>query len=172
MRSWVALALVAMGGWSVGAPALPAQVAPTALAPVARRNVAKLVFDDGVIAVDAHSDGRVVIGAAHGDSTLAISITARGAKEWADSTARIVARRVRTSRTPRAYRSTVSSPDNGAGVSFTRHVERGVSTYRLFFANASYGGFPFEVSKRETGLLVRALRKAAVTARKMGKGEI
>lgn len=133
-------------------------------AQVARRNVATLPFDQGVIVVDAHGDGRVVIGAAHGDSTIAIPLRAGAVREWADSIARFVARRVAVSRRTRTFRSTVTNPETGAGVTFTRQVTRGKSTYRLFFANTSYGGFPFEVSKQEADVLARALRRGVKTA--------
>jgi hypothetical protein len=132
---------------------------------VIRRNVATLPFEDGLIVVDAHSDGKVVIGASHGDSTSATPLPAATVKEWADSTARLLARRVPRSSKPRVYRSSMVNPETGAGVSFTRRVTRGKSTYRLFFANARYGGFPFELSKGEGELLVHSLRKAEKTAR-------
>lgn len=135
----------------------------------AQRNVAKLVFDGGVIAVDARADERLVVGAAVGDSTLIVPIPIGRARDWANAVAAILARRVPASRTPRQYRSLLVDPDSGAGVSLTRHVLRGRSTYRLFFANTSFGGFPLDVSRREAMLLVRAVRRGVVVSRAMAR---
>ena len=44
--------------------------------------------------IDAHSDGKVVIGASAGDSTIATPFPAADVRQWADSTARLLARRV------------------------------------------------------------------------------
>ncbi|MBX6333391.1 MAG: hypothetical protein IRY91_16205 [Gemmatimonadaceae bacterium] len=138
-------------------------------APVVRRNVAKLPFEDGAIVVDAHSDGAIVVGAAHDDSTIAIALPGPAVREWADSAARILAKRIRNARTPRTYRALVTSPQTGEGISFTRQVSGKTSEYRLFFANAHYGGFPIEISPDEAELFVRVLHKAVRVARAMEK---
>jgi hypothetical protein len=144
--------------------ALAAPPAPLA-AQVTRRTVATLPFVHGLIVIDAHSDGRIVVGASHDSGAIATSLAAPTVKEWADSTARILAFRAPASRTARAYRATMVNEQTGAGISFTRHVTRGASTYRLFFADSSYGGFPFEVSRSEAQLLVDNLRRAVAVAR-------
>jgi hypothetical protein len=162
-RALASLALAA----SLAAPLRAQADSDSVAAPVVRRNVAKLPFEDGAIVVDAHSDGAVVIGAAHDDSTIAISFTGHAVREWADSAARILAKRIRNAKTPRAYRALVTSPQTGEGISFTRQVSGKTSEYRLFFANAHYGGFPIEVARDEAELLVRVLHKAARVARAM-----
>ena len=142
-----------------------AALSPSLHAQVTRRTVATLPFAQGLIVVDAHSDGRIVVGASRDSGTIATSLAAPAVKEWADSTARILAFRAPAARTPQAYRATVVNERTGAGISFTRHVTRGASTYRLFFADSSYGGFPFEVSRSEAQLLVDNLRRAVAVAR-------
>src|SRR5581483_11409548 len=118
------LLLAAAGAWLTAMPAV---------AQVQRRNVAQLPFADGVIVIDAHSDGRVVIGAAHGDSTAIVSLPAHAAQEWADSVAHLLATRVRATPRQRADRRVVDDPETGAGISFTRYALRGALRYRLFF---------------------------------------
>jgi hypothetical protein len=136
-----------------------------------RRNAATLAFEHGVIVVDARADGRVVIGASAGDSTLIVPIPVWRARDWADSTAAILARRVPSSRRPRSYRSLMTDPDSGAGVSLTRHVLRGRSTYRLYFANTSFGGFPLDVSRHEATLLVHAVRRGIADVRTLARAD-
>lgn len=159
---------------AAGAPGLRAAALALVLAcplaaqaPVRRSNVATLPFEDGLIVLDAHSDGRVVIGASHGDSTIAVSLPAEQVKLWADSTARLLARRVRKSSERRSYRSSVVNHEIGGGVSFTRHVTAGESVYRLYFANTTYGGFPFDLSRDEGGIFVHSLREAVRRAREL-----
>ncbi|HEX6533310.1 MAG TPA: hypothetical protein VF041_01865 [Gemmatimonadaceae bacterium] len=156
--SLAAAAVVALSAGAAAQRARPAQ-----------RNVAKLLFDSGVIAVDARADSHIVIGAAVGDSTLVVPIPVSRAREWVDSASAILARRVRRSKHPRHYRSLMVDPDSGAGVSLTRHVVYGRSTYRLFFANTSFGGFPMGLSRREADLLVRAVRRAVTASRAMAR---
>jgi hypothetical protein len=134
-------------------------------AQVTRRTVATLPFAEGLIVIDAHSDGSIVVGASSDTNTIATSLAATAVKEWADSTARLLAFRPPAARDPRAYRATVVNQRTGAGISFTRHVTRGASTYRLFFADSSFGGFPFDVSRSEAQLLVDNLRRAVTVAR-------
>ena len=141
------------------APPLAAQVA------VVRRNVATLPFEYGLIVIDAHSDGTVVVGASAGDSTIATPLPAAEVQLWADSTARILARRVPKNAKPRVYRSGIVNRETSAGISFTRRITAGKSAYRLFFANSSYGGFPFDLSRGETDQFVKSLRSAAKMAR-------
>lgn len=134
---------------------------------VARRNVATLPFEHGLIVIDAHSDGKVVVGASAGDSTIATPFQAAEAKIFADSTARLLARRVPKSAKSRTYRSGIVNRETSAGISFTRRSSDGKSTYRLFFANSSFGGFPFDVSRAEADQFVASLRRSVRTAREM-----
>jgi hypothetical protein len=134
---------------------------------VVRRNAATLPFEHGLIVIDAHSDGKVVIGASAGDSTIATPLPAAEVNRWADSTARLLARRVPKSVKQRVYRSGVVNRETSAGISFTRRISAGKSTYRLFFANSNYGGFPFDVNRAEADQFVKALRRAVRTAREL-----
>jgi hypothetical protein len=147
--------------------AFAASATGQAQGPVVRRNVATLPFENGLIVIDAHSDGKVVIGASAGDSTIATPFPAAEVGQWADSTARLLARRVPKSVKERVYRSGIVNRETSAGVSFTRRISSGKSAYRLFFANSSYGGFPLDVSRAEADQFVKSLRRAFKTAREL-----
>jgi hypothetical protein len=153
---WRRLAAAAMLAGVIAVPA-SAQAA-------AHRTVATLALQHGVIGIDALSNGHVLIGGSTdaGDATVNLSIGV--AQELADSINKIVARRVGT-RTTRVYRTIASDPATGAGVSFARHVTKGTSAYRFFFANGGNTGFALDVSARELSLVVRAVRKAVHLAR-------
>lgn len=155
--------LVAASLAPVGAAPLAAQ------APVVRRNVATLPFEHGLLVIDAHSDGQVVVGASVGDSTIATSFPAAQVRVWADSTARLLARRVPTKARPRVYRSGIVNRETSAGISFTRRIAAGKSRYRFFFANTSFGGFPFDMSRSEADHFVRSLRSAVKMARALSR---
>jgi hypothetical protein len=90
-------------------------------------------------------------------------------KLWADSTARLLARRVPRTAKTRLYRSNLVNRETSAGVSFTRRINAGKSSYRLFFANTSYGGFPFDVSRSEADQFVLSLRRAVKIARDLSR---
>jgi hypothetical protein len=134
---------------------------------IVRRNAATLPFEHGLIVIDAHSDGKVVVGASAGDSTIATPLAAAEVKLFADSTARLLARRVPKSVKQRVYRSGIVNRETSAGISFTRRIGSGKSTYRLFFANSSFGGFPFDLSRAEADQFVASLRRAVRTAREL-----
>ena len=153
------------------AVSLAPRVAPplAAQAPAVRRNAATLPFEHGLLVIDAHSDGQVVVGASVGDSTIATSFPAAEVKLWADSTARLLARRVPKAAKPRVYRSGIVNRETSAGISFTRRISAGKSSYRIFFANSSYGGFPFDLSRSEVDQFVKSLRGAVRMARELAK---
>ena len=155
----------------VAAALAPASPSPLAAQDpvVVRRNAATLPFEHGLIVVDAHSDGTVVVGASAGDSTIATPLPASQVKLWADSTARLLARRVPRTAKARVYRSSVVNRETSAGISFTRRINAGKSSYRFFFANTSYGGFPFDVSRSEADQFVRSLRSAVKMVRELSK---
>jgi hypothetical protein len=157
--------LVATTAWLVPLATSPLEAQDA----VVRRNAATLPFEHGLIVIDAHSDGQVVVGASVGDSTIATPLPAPEVKLWADSTARLLARRVPKAAKPRVYRSGVVNRETSAGISFTRRISGGKSSYRLFFANTSYGGFPFDVSRSEADQLVQSLRSAVKMARALSR---
>ncbi len=139
------------------APAVRAQAA-------AHRTVATLVLQHGVVGIDALSNGHVLIGASTDAGNATVNLSVGAARELADSIARIRARQVGR-RTTRVYRTVAADPATGAGVSFARHVTKGASTYRFFFANGGNTGFPLDVSAHEVSLVLRAVRRAAQLAR-------
>jgi hypothetical protein len=122
------------------------------------RNVATLALQHGVVAVDALSNGHVLVGASTDSGTATINLPVFAAREFTDSTKRIVAHHVAVSRHRRIFRSVATDGRTGAGISFARHVTRGVSVYRFFFSRADATGFPLDVSSRELGLVLRALQ--------------
>lgn len=138
---------------------LIAAAAPARGQAAVHRTVATLALQHGVIGIDALSTGHVLIGASTDAGTATVSLSGGVAQELADSIARISARRVGT-RTTRVYRTVGTDPATGAGVSFARHVTKGVSVYRFFFANGGNTGFPLDVSRRELTLVLRGLRRA------------
>lgn len=143
-------------------------IAAAAIAPLAaagaqaavHRNVATLALRNGVVAIDALSNGHVLVGASTDSGTVTVDLPVRTAREFADSTRRLVAHRVPVSRRERVYRSVATDGTTGAGVSFARHVMRGASIYRFFFSRADATGFPLDVDARELRLVLDALRKA------------
>lgn len=155
----IRIAVLLVASALLTAPKLEAQTS------VVRRNVATLPFEHGLIVIDAHSDGKVVVGASVGDSTIATPFAAAEVKLFADSTARLLARTVPKSVKERSYRSGVVNGETSAGISFTRRINAGKSAYRFFFANSDFGGFPFDVSRVEADQFVASLRRAVRTAR-------
>ena len=145
------------------APAVRAQAA-------VHRTVATLPLQHGVVGIDALSNGHVLIGASTGAGNATVNLSADVAQELADSITRITARRV-GARATRVYRAVATDPATGAGVEFARHVTTGASTYRLFFANGGNTGFPLDVTSRELGLLLRAVKRATHLARTLAAAD-
>lgn len=144
---------------------LVALVGPAVRAQAAvHRTVATLALEHGVVGIDALSNGHVLIGASTDAGNATVNLSVGLAQDLADSIARITARRV-GSRTTRVYRTVATDPATGAGVEFARHVAKGASSYRLFFANGGNTGFPLDVSPRELSLVLRAVRRAIHLAR-------
>ena len=141
-----------------------------ARAQAVHRTVATLALQHGVIGIDALSTGHVLIGASTDAGNATVSLAADAANELADSIARIRARGVGR-RTTRVYRTVATDPATGAGVQFARHVTKGASTYRLFFSTGDVRGFPMDVSSRELGLVLRAVRRAVRTARTLAAAD-
>ena len=129
------------------------------------RNVATLALDQGVIAIDALSNGHILVGASTSAGTATIPLTVFAARQFTDSTRRIIAHRVPVSRRERVYHSLATAEHSGAGVSFARHVTRGANVYRFFFSRDDATGFPLDVSARELKLVIEALQKGVREAR-------
>ena len=143
-----------------GVTDLPAQLA--------KRSIAKLAFAEGVVVVNARSDGRVEVGGGSGSRLVALVLEAGAARAWADSVAKILARTGRARRGKESvYRAFVDEPEaNGGGLSFTRRFRGRTSVYRLFFADRNYGGFPIGITRTEARALVSAFHAAAAAAKK------
>lgn len=134
------------------------------------RRIATLALQHGVIGIDALSTGYVLIGASTDAGTATVKLAADATNELADSIARITARRV-GARATRVYRTVATDPATGAGVQFARHIANGASTYRLFFSNGDARGFPMDVTRRELGLVLQVVRRAAHTARTLAAAD-
>lgn len=141
--------------------------APAARAQAVVRTVALLPVESGVLGVQARSDDAVLVAASTAHDTATIALQAPDVRQFADSTARLVARHVPRTRRERVYRSVVTDRTTGAGLSFARHVQDGASVYRFYFARADITGFPFVVSRRELTLFLDALRRGAAEARRL-----
>jgi hypothetical protein len=144
-------------------------LAASAGAQVVKRNVATLPFQAGVIAIDARSDAHVVVGGATGDSTEAVVLRRLDARQWADSISRLLRLRPRAPHGERVFRVTVTDSATGAGVTFSRHVVGKTSSYRLFFANAHYGGFRFDLAASEARLFADKLNAAVRLSRTLSR---
>ena len=138
-------------------------------AQVVKRNAATLPFEAGVIAIDARSDAHVVIGGATGDSTQVVVIRTLDARQWADSISRLLRLHPRASRSERVFRVTVTDTATGAGVTFSRHVLGKTSSYRLYFANARYGGFRFDLQATEARLFLDKLNAGVRLSRTLSR---
>ena len=154
-RRWWFAAAAAMLCLSVGVSPLGAQAV--------HRTIATLALQHGVIGIDALSTGHILIGASTDAGNATVSLAADASKELTDSIARISARRV-GARSTRVYRTVATDPSTGAGIQFARHITKGASSYRFFFSTGNVTGFPFDVSRRELGLVTSALRRAVKTA--------
>lgn len=141
-----------------------------ARAQAVHRTIATLALQHGVVGIDALSTGHVLIGASTEAGNATVSLTGDAANELADSITRITARRAGR-RTTRVYRTVATDPATGAGVQFARHITKGASTYRLFFSTGDVQGFPMDVSSRELGLVLRAVRRAVRTARTLAAAD-
>jgi hypothetical protein len=158
--------------WGFAAAAMLCVVAGVspARAQAVHHTIATLALQHGVIGIEALSTGHVLIGASTDAGNATVSLAADAGKDLVDSITRITARRVGT-RTTRVYRTVATDPATGAGVQFARHITKGASTYRLFFSTGDVRGFPLDVTSRELGLVLRALRRAVRTARTLAAAD-
>ncbi|MGH7627033.1 MAG: hypothetical protein ACREOJ_17175 [Gemmatimonadaceae bacterium] len=146
-----------------------ALLAASAGAQVVKRNAATLPFQAGVIAIDVRSDAHVVIGGATGDSTEVVVLRRLDARQWADSISHLLRLHPRASASERVFRATVTDSASGAGVTFSRHVLGKTSSYRLYFANARYGGFRFDLEATEARLFLEKLNLGVRLSRTLSR---
>jgi hypothetical protein len=129
---------------------------------VRRQTVARYGFREGVVGIDARSDGRIDIAGASGDSAITITVRAADARRWADTTPRLLARHAVPKRGETTQRSAMDeAADSGAAIAFIRRASADTTTYRLFFANHHFGGFPLALAPEEATVLFRDVQRAA-----------
>ena len=148
-----------------GALTVLALSAPSAQAQRGNRSALSYGFDSGVVAIDVRDSARVAIAVARGDSALTLVFGAEAARRWADSSRRLLTR----GRTRRGHvlvqRSTMEEVRNsGAALSLVRHASDSDSRVELFLSNRNFGGFPLPLDKREAGILLDAVERAAKAA--------
>jgi hypothetical protein len=166
-----------IGGTALSIPlgATPAQAqgdtatqAVAAARPSSRRvSIAKAVFGDAGVIVNARGDGYIEVAAAGPSKTILLQLRALAARAWVDSTARMLRARPRRSTTPRTYRSDIDEAGTSGTMALTRKVTRGESEYALFFSDDPLGGFTVPIERSEADVFVAQIRRAVAQAAKM-----
>jgi hypothetical protein len=142
-------------------------IAPATPAPdtITRRTVATSMFGDNAVVINERSDGRIEIAAAGEKQRVTVTVPARALLAWADTTTAILSRRVAAPKPPettRLVRSLMVEPELvGGGLTLTRRVHRGGSSYSLFFADSAFGGLSVPLTKRDAGVFLSAAQRAA-----------
>src|SRR5688572_29408894 len=170
----VAAAVVGWGGAGSalaqsGAAAAPAasQASPATKPGVRRVPIAKSVFGDAGMIVNARDDGFVEVAAAGPSKTVLLQLRTLAARAWVDSTARMLRARVRRSNTPRTYRSDIDEPGTSTTMALTRKVTAGESQYALFFSDDPLGGFTIPIERSEADVFVAQVRRAVALSAKL-----
>lgn len=136
----------------------------------AARTPAKVIvrygFDDGAVEIDVRPGGYISIAGAQGDSAATVTVRGSDARAWTDSTSRIFRRAAPRKRTVVVLQRSIiaEAADSGAAVSFIRRAETDSTSFQLFFANRSRGGFPLALERREAELFLAAMRRAVAVA--------
>jgi hypothetical protein len=152
-----------------GAAAVPAssQALPATKPGVKRVPIAKSVFGDAGMIVNARDDGFIEVAAAGPSKTILLQLRALAARAWVDSTARMLRARPRRSNTPRTYRSDIDEAGTSGTMAVTRKVTAGESEYALFFSDDPLGGFTVPIEKSEADVFVAQIRRAVALSAKM-----
>ena len=180
MISLVSIRLVALGAAVavVGGRGAPVQAQSTAPAgqsanPEAKSAkrvvIAKSVFGDAGMIVNARDDGFIEVAAAGPNKTVLLQLRTLAARAWVDSTARMLKARVRRSNTPRTYRSDIDEHGTSGTMALTRTVTAGESEYSLFFSDDPLGGFTIPIEKSEADVFVAQIRRAVATSAKLAE---
>jgi hypothetical protein len=135
--------------------------------PVKRVPIAKSVFGDAGMIVNARDDGFIEVAAAGPDKTILLQLRILAARAWVDSTARMLRSRPRRSNTPRTYRSDIEEAGTSGTMAVTRKVTAGESQYSLFFSDDPLGGFTIPIERSEADVFVAQIRRAVALAAKM-----
>jgi len=149
------------------ASAPPAQPTPAAAKSAKRVPIAKSVFGDAGMIVNARNDGFIEVAAAGPNKTVLLQLRTMAARAWVDSTTRMLKARVRRSNTPRTYRSEIDEHGTAATMALTRTVTAGESEYSLVFSDDPTGGFTIPIEKSEADVFVGQVRRAVQLSAKM-----
>jgi hypothetical protein len=149
--------------------ATPAAASPELLPKpgVKRIPIAKSVFGDAGMIVNARDDGFIEIAAAGPKKTVLLQLRTLAARAWVDSTFRMLKARPRRSATPRTYRSDIEEYGSSGTMALTRKVTGGESEYALFFSDDPLTGFTIPIEKSEADIFVAQVRKAVAQSAKM-----
>lgn len=144
-----------------------AQAAAANRPAVKRVPIAKSVFGDAGMIVNARDDGFIEVAAAGPDKTVLLQLRTLAARAWVDSTARMLRSRVRRSNTPRTYRSEIDEPGTSGTMALIRKVTAGESQYTLFFSDDPLGGFSIPIERSEADVFVAQVRRAVTQSAKL-----
>jgi hypothetical protein len=130
------------------------------------RTIVRYGFTDGAVEIDESPGALISIAAAQGDSAATVTVRATDARAWTDSTRRVIRRAAPRKRTVVVLQRSMieEASDSGAAVSLIRRAEADTTTFQLFFATRSDGGFPLALERREADLFFAAMRRAVATA--------
>ncbi|MDF2775220.1 MAG: hypothetical protein K0S86_4720 [Geminicoccaceae bacterium] len=134
---------------------------------VKRVPIAKSVFGDAGMIVNARDDGFIEVAAAGPSKTVLLQLRTMAARAWVDSTARMLRARVRRSNTPRTYRSDIDEAGTSTTMALTRKVTAGESQYALFFSDDPLGGFTIPIERSEADVFVAQVRRAVALSAKL-----
>jgi hypothetical protein len=147
--------------------AATASAAPT---PAVRRvAIAKTVFGDAGVIINARSDGFIEIAAAGPKKPILLQLRTLAARAWVDSTYRMLKARPRRSAKTRTYRSDIEEHASSGTMVLTRRVTSGESTYSLFFSDDPLSGFTVPIERSEADVFVATVRRAVAAATKMAE---
>jgi hypothetical protein len=151
------------------APAvLRAQESQDSLAPPPKpRTIARYGFTDGALAIDVRAGEIIAIAAAQGDSAATVTLKARDARAWVDSTRRFVTRAAPRKRTQVVLQRSMiqEAADSGGAISFLRRAASDTTTFELLFSTRSFGKFPLALERREAVMFFAAMRRAIAATR-------
>jgi hypothetical protein len=153
----------AQSGASAAAPA----AAAASKAGVKRVPIAKSVFGDAGMIVNARDDGFIEVAAAGPKKTVLLQLRTLAARAWADSALRMLKARPRRSQTPRTFRAGIEEHGAPNTMALTRKVTAGESEYSLFFSDDPLAGFTIPIEKSEADVFVAQIRRAVAQSAKM-----
>jgi hypothetical protein len=168
LRSSIAIALLCLAPAVLRAQESQDSQAPADSQPSPKpKTIARYGFSDGALAIDVRPGSIIAIAAAQGDSAATVTLRARDARAWVDSTRRYVTRPApRKSTQVVLQRSMIEeASDSGGAISFLRRASRDTTTFELLFSTRSFGKFPLALERREAGLFFAAMRRAVEAAR-------